>query len=59
VEVAGQRALLGGDEPPDLGIALKQNYRPAGPGQLGGGNQAIDATSDDNRIGLGDHFVTR
>jgi hypothetical protein len=52
VEVARERALLGGDEPADLGVALKEDHRPAGPRQLGGGDHAVDATSDDDRIGL-------
>jgi hypothetical protein len=58
VEVAGQRALLGGDEPADLGVALKEDHRPAGPRQRSGGDQAIDATPDDDRIGFVRHLVT-
>jgi hypothetical protein len=57
VEVAGQRALLGGDEPADLGVALKEHHRPPGPRQLGGGDQPVDATPDDDRIGFVLHLV--
>lgn len=57
MEVAGQRALLGGDEPGDLGVALKEDHRPAAPRQLGGGDHAVDATPDDDRIGFVRHLV--
>src|SRR5262249_16530674 len=57
VEVAGQRPLLGGDEPADLGVALQEDHRPAGPRQLGSGDQAVDATPDADGIGLGRHVV--
>jgi hypothetical protein len=57
VEVARERALLGGDEAADLGVALKEDHRPAGPRQLGGGDHAVDATSDDDRIGLVRHLA--
>jgi hypothetical protein len=56
VEVAGERALLARDEPADLGVALKEDHRPAGPGQLGSTDQAVDATPDDDRIGFVRHL---
>jgi hypothetical protein len=57
VEVARERALLGGDEPADLGVALNEDHRPAGPRQIGGGDHAVDATPDDDRVGLVVHPV--
>jgi hypothetical protein len=44
VEVARERPLLSGDKPANLRVALKEDDRPARPGQLGGADQAVDAT---------------
>lgn len=43
--------------PPILGVALKEDHRPAGPRQLGGGDQPVDATPDDDRISFVRHLV--
>jgi hypothetical protein len=57
MQVAWQRALLGGNEPADFGIALQKDHRPAGLRQLGGGDQAVDAAPDDDCIGFVRHLV--
>jgi hypothetical protein len=38
-------------------ISAFEDHRPAGPRQLGGGDHAVDATPDDDRVGLVVHPV--
>ena len=56
VKVARERALLSGDEPANLDIALKEDHRAACRRQFGGGNQAVNAAPDDDRIGFVRHL---
>src|SRR5690606_19642015 len=55
VAVAGQSAFLGRDESAQLVVALHQRHRPSGLRQLGRGDQAVDAGTDDDRGHFGAH----